>query len=94
MIEFFTSGHVVDVILGLMLLEGMALAVYHIKTGRGLTPVDLLGNLLAGTFLLLALRTALVQAWWGWIALCLTAALLAHLADLRRRWRRRQQTSG
>lgn len=90
MIGFFTSGQVVDLILGLMLLEGMALAVYHVKTGRGLTPGDLLGNLLAGAFLLLALRTALVQAWWGWMALSLAAALLAHLADLRRRWRHPQ----
>lgn len=35
---------------------------------------------------MLALRGALVGAWWGWIGLCLAASLLAHLADLRRRW--------
>jgi len=85
--EFFASGHAIDLILGLMVLETLALALYHWKTGRGIAPSDLLVNLLPGAFLLLALRSALVQAGWGWIPLCLTAALLAHLADLRRRWR-------
>jgi hypothetical protein len=36
---------------------------------------------------MLALRGALVGAWWGWIAVGLLAALVAHLFDLQRRWR-------
>jgi hypothetical protein len=50
--------------------------------------MDLLANLLSGLLILFALRAALVDAWWGWIALCVLGALLAHVEDLRRRWRR------
>lgn len=83
----FANGRIVDIILGLTVLEAVALIAYHRRTGRGVAPADLLGNLLAGVCLLLALRGALVGAWWGWIALCLSASLVAHLIDLRRRWR-------
>lgn len=88
MSALFASGGVADLILVLTALEGLALAAYHRGTGRGVAPGDLLGNLLAGAFLLLAMRCALVGAWWGWAALCLLLSLLAHLADLRRRWGR------
>ena len=49
---------------------------------------DLVGLLLAGAFLLLALRAALTGAPWPSIAIWLLAALIAHLADLVRRWRK------
>jgi hypothetical protein len=49
--------------------------------------MDLLANLLAGACLMLALRGALAGAGGPWIALCMAAALLAHLTDLWRRWR-------
>jgi hypothetical protein len=88
MTALFTSGHVVDLILGFTALEAFLLIAHHRRTGRGVAPADLLGNLLSGVGLMLALRGALVGAWWGWIGLCLAAALLAHLEDLRRRWRR------
>jgi hypothetical protein len=87
MTALFTSGHVVDLILGFAALEALLLARHHRRTGRGVPPADLVSNLLAGVCLMLALRGALVGAWWGWIGLCLAAALLAHLDDLRRRWR-------
>jgi hypothetical protein len=45
-------------------------------------------NLLAGACLLMALRSALSGSGWAWIAAWLFAALVAHLADLARRWRR------
>jgi hypothetical protein len=88
MAELFASGRLVDVVLALVALEGLALVVLHRATGRGPRPADLLANLLSGAFLLLALRSALVGAWWGWTALCLAAALLAHAADLLPRLRR------
>jgi hypothetical protein len=86
--ELVASGRIVDLILGFMVLEGLVLAVWHRRTGRGLAPLDVLANVLAGACLLLALRAALVGAAWFWIALALSAALFAHLFDLVRRWRR------
>jgi hypothetical protein len=88
MSDLFAGGHVVDAILALILFEALLLILHHRRRGDGISPVPLLCNLLAGVFLLLALRGALVDAWWGWIALCLTLALPAHLADLWQRWKR------
>jgi hypothetical protein len=85
--ELFGSGRIVDLIVALMLLEGIALLVYWRRTGRGIATLDWVWNLLAGYFLLLALRAALVRADWRWIALCLALAFAAHLADLWRRLR-------
>ena len=45
-------------------------------------------SLLAGAFLLLALRAALTAEPWTTVALWLAGALAAHLADVARRWRR------
>jgi hypothetical protein len=42
--------------------------------------------LLPGIFLLMALRAALAGASWPWVPMALTAALIAHLLDLRQRW--------
>jgi hypothetical protein len=84
--DLFSSGHIVDLILGLMVVEAFVVAVYRRKTGRGVRLVDLLSNLLSGVFLLLALRFALLGAEWPLIAVVLIAAFAAHLADLWRRW--------
>lgn len=84
---FFADGSAVDLILVFMILEGIVLAVYRRRTGRGIALVDLAAMLLAGAFLLLALRAALTGASWSGIAGWLSAALVAHLADLARRWR-------
>ena len=88
MTDFFADGSAVDLILVLMLLEGAILAAYHWRTGRGIAIGDLVGMLLAGAFLLLALRAALTGAPWARIAIWLLAALVAHLVDLVRRWRK------
>jgi hypothetical protein len=85
--DFVASGRLVDLVLALMVLEGVLLAAYRRRTGRGIAPADLLANLLAGGALLLALRAALTGAGWTSIALWLALALLAHVADLARRWR-------
>lgn len=87
MTEFFASGRAVDLILCLMVAEGILLAFYHRRTGRGIAIRDLAGVLLAGGFLLLALRAALTGASWVWVAGFLVAGLVAHLGDLARRWR-------
>lgn len=81
------SGRIVDLILIFVILEALAIFAYHRRRGRGLAPFQLAGLLLPGICLLLALRAALGDAAWPWVALWLTAALVLHLADLRQRWR-------
>jgi hypothetical protein len=88
MAELFASGRMIDLILALTVLEGIALALYHSKTGRGPTPGAVLGTLLPGLFLMLTVRSALIGEEWGWMALYLLAALITHLMDLARRWPR------
>ncbi len=86
MSELFASGHVIDGILAITLIESVVLIVYFRTTGRGVAPADFLVNLLSGAALLVATRTALVGAWWGWTGFWLAAAFAAHLTDLGRRW--------
>lgn len=85
MAELFESGRVVGLILAFIAVEAVVLVAYHRRTGRGVAPDELLPNLAAGVFLLLALGSALAGAGWGWIAAALSSSLVAHLADLRRR---------
>lgn len=86
MSTLFEGGRIVDLILAFTALEAALVVLYHRGTGRGPAPADFLVNLASGVCLMLALRCALVGAWWGWLALCLAAALVAHLTDLARRW--------
>lgn len=86
MSQLFDSGRIVDLVLLVTLVEAVLVVAYHRRTGRGPAPADFLGNLASGVCLMLALRGALTAGWWGWIALALLAAFLAHLIDLRRRW--------
>ncbi|WP_026380074.1 hypothetical protein [Afifella pfennigii] len=86
MSEFFASGLVVDAIAALMLVEGIAIFLWRRRTGQGLAPLDLLFNLAAGLFLLLALRASLTDAGWQAVALFLALAGIAHVADMLRRW--------
>lgn len=83
---FFRSGLAIDLVLALTVLEAAALIAYHRTTGRGVPPAEFLANLVSGLCLMLALRIALVGGPWPLIPLCLLASLVAHLADLRRRW--------
>jgi hypothetical protein len=84
--DFFRSGRAIDLVLALTLLEAAGLIVLHRATGRGVPPGEFLANLVSGLCLMLAVRTALVGGAWPVLLACLAAALLAHLADLRRRW--------
>jgi hypothetical protein len=85
-IELFATGRIIDLILVLMVLEVGILTLYSGKTGRGIAPLGLVLNQIAGFSLMLATRCALIGGWWGWIAASLIVALLAHGADLRHRW--------
>ena len=88
MADLFASGHLVDFILAVVAVEAAALLVYWARTKRGVAPLDLLPNLCAGVFLLLALRATLAGSGWMVASICLSAAGLAHLVDVYRRWRR------
>ena len=81
-----TVAALVDLVLALSLLEGAALVVLHRATGRGIAPRDFLLNLLAGMFLMLALRCQVRELGAAWVAVCLAAAGVAHAGDL---WMRR-----
>jgi len=76
----------VDVVLAFIAAEALALLL--LRRWTGLRPLDVLGQLAAGTALLLALRCALTGGDPRWTAGFLTAALPAHLLDLARRLRR------
>lgn len=82
----FSSGHAVDLILGLMLVEAALLMAWRKRTGRGVPLAGLLAFLLSGGCLMLALRVALTDGWWGWVGAFLAAAGIAHVLDLRTRW--------
>lgn len=81
---FFSSGHVVDLILIVITLEAIwLLRRREARTTRRIIDVAL--ALAPGVCLLLALRAALVGADWPWIALALAASFPVHLLDLQRR---------
>ncbi len=84
----FDGGRVIDLILGLMVVEAIALAVLYYLTGRGIAPVRLWPNLFAGAFLMLALRASLTGAGAPAIGSWLALGLVGHLADLALRWPR------
>ena len=88
MADLFASGRLVDFILVVVVLEAAVLLLYWARARRGIAPLDLLPNLCAGAFLLLALRATLAGSGWMIASLCLSAAGLAHLTDVYRRWRR------
>ena len=85
--SLFASGRIVDILLVLMVIEAIALIAFHRRSGAGIKTRHVLSNLIAGMCLFLALRLALTDAPWPWIGAGLGAALLAHLADLKSRWR-------
>lgn len=77
MAELFLTGRIVDLILGVMVIEAIII-------GRR---ADIVAMLLPGACLLLALRAALVGADWTLIALLLAGSFLAHIVYVLRRLR-------
>ncbi len=75
----FTSGRAVDLVLGFMALEALILIVMK----RHALTVIL--TILPGAAMMLALRAAMTDAGWQWVAIWLTVSLPLHLADLRHR---------
>jgi preprotein translocase subunit SecG len=85
---FVLSGRLVDIALGVVALEAIALILIHRATGKGFGIIDTLANLGSGACLMLGLRLALTQASWILIVAALSASLIVHLFDLYRRWTR------
>lgn len=81
-------AELVDGVIAFTVFEVAALAVYYRVTGGGVWLRDIGLNLASGLCLMLALRGAVHDAGFPWIALCLLMAGLAHTADVCRRWRR------
>lgn len=88
MADAFAGGWIIDIILGVMALEAVALIALRRTTARGPSPLEIIVSLAAGVCLLIALRTALTGGPWQWIAAALAASLVAHLSDLCLRWSR------
>ncbi len=86
-----TSGRVIDVALAAVVVELGVLLVIRRQTGLG--PVDVIGQVLAGVLLLLAVRCAVTGAETGWILALLAASFPAHLFDLARRARASRRTN-
>ncbi|MCF7984074.1 MAG: hypothetical protein K9L70_06695 [Thiohalocapsa sp.] len=83
----FETGRIIDLILLMVIAEAALIAWYRRRTGHGAALAELWPTLLSGACLLGALRVALSDGWWGWIAAAVTLSLFAHVADLARRWR-------
>ena len=86
MADMIINAALIDWILALVALEGAAILGWRALSGRGPQPLAFLSNLVAGAFLLVALRGAVSGASGGWIAACLFAGVLAHFVDLAARW--------
>ena len=85
--ELIATGRFVDLVLILIVLEGIALLLIRRYRGKGPKLVDIAPTLVAGAFLFLALKFALTDSDPMVIAACLTGALVSHIADLARRFR-------
>jgi hypothetical protein len=83
--DIYQSPLVVDIAIGFIILETVALWAFRQVTGRGLVVQDVLLTILSGLSLMLALRCALTPGFWPGMALFLITAGLAHGADMRAR---------
>jgi hypothetical protein len=89
--RFFLSPHLVDLVLAFTILEAAVLIRLRPRRPgdhRSERPVVIVLMLLPGVCLMLAIRAALDDAAWPWVAVALVAALVAHAGDIRERWRR------
>jgi hypothetical protein len=80
------TGRVADILIAVMVIEALVLIGYRIARGRGFAIPYVISNLVAGLFLVLALKSALTDSSWVWTALSLAAAGISHAVDLAVRW--------
>jgi len=84
--SLITSGRIADIMLGVMVLEVVAILVYRRATGGGIALRPLVLNIGAGGSLILALRASLMDAGWPAVAAFLLLSLVFHVADQAGRW--------
>ncbi len=84
---FVIGTRMLDLVIVVTLIEWAALVMLWRHSGRGVPPGVLAWILLPGLCLMLAARSVMVGAPWYWLALLLLGAGIAHLVDLRSRWR-------
>lgn len=80
--QFVASGQVAAVILVVLAIEVAAAGYYFWRKQRTILLLSFVANGLAGASLVLALRAALQQSGWLFVAIYLLGGLLAHLADV------------
>ena len=93
MAEWFETGRFVYLVLSFIALEILLLAWWHRRSGRGLPPVEVAGNLAAGALIFMALERSASGAHWIWVAVFAALSFPAHAIDLRRRWLRASEES-
>ncbi len=84
---FFAGTGLVDFVIAVTFVEGVLLALWNVRTGRGIPVRDVLAMLLPGMWLMLALRSVMIANDWFITALFLLSAGLSHISDLLRRQR-------
>ncbi len=81
------NGSLPRLIAGLVVLEAIVLVWLWRARGLGIAPRAVLGNLVSGACLMLAVAAALADAPWWDVAILLVLSLVGHVADLALRWR-------
>jgi hypothetical protein len=81
------NGSLPRLIAGLVVVEAIVLVWLWRARGLGIAPRAVLGNLVSGACLMLAVAAALADAPWWDVAILLVLSLVAHVADLALRWR-------
>lgn len=83
MAELIESGRIVDLILLVLVAEGVVLAALALRRRGPVLPTSgMLLNLAAAACLLLGLRAAFTGAGWTLAGMWLGASLLAHVGEL------------
>ena len=85
--HWVTSGSLVDTIIAITVVEVLALWTYHRVTKSGLALRDYFLNVVSGLCLMFALRCSLGEGNWHVIALFLSGAGVANVADIALRLR-------
>ena len=85
--SLLTGTHLIDLVIIATLVEWAALVLLWKRFGRGVPPGMLSWMLLPGLCLMLAVRGVMIGIPWYGLTLLMLLAGLAHLIDLRSRWR-------